>query len=156
MPSAHGNADRDTWSKVFGENTSLLPALTVLFKTFVGGLSYAIILGDSFSSIATLAGLPPALARSNTWIYLLSAFVLLPLSLMRDLSSLAVGSIIGTAGTLCALRHHFSNFATREKKWDPSFVGRAPVSAERARLFPASLVVLRACRHGALRLVPQV
>jgi len=40
------------------------------------------------------------LARANTWIYILSAFVLLPLSLMRDLSSLAVGSIIGTAGTL--------------------------------------------------------
>jgi len=91
---------RDTWAKVFGENTALLPALTVLFKTFVGGLAYAIILGDMFSSVATLAGLPPVLRASNTWIYLLSAFVLLPLSLMRDLSSLAIGSVIGTAGTL--------------------------------------------------------
>jgi sodium-coupled neutral amino acid transporter 11 len=34
------------------------------------------------------------------WIIVLSAIVLLPLSLMRDLSSLAIGSVIGTAGTL--------------------------------------------------------
>ena len=91
---------RDTWAKIFGEGTSLLPALTVAFKTYVGGLSYSIILGDSFASVAALAGLPPALQASNAWILGLSALVLLPLSLMRDLSSLAVGSIIGTAGTL--------------------------------------------------------
>jgi len=91
---------RDTWAKVFGENTAILPALTVAFKTYVGGLSYSIILGDSFASIAKLAGLPAALCSSNAWIIFLSAVVLLPLSLMRDLSSLAIGSVIGTAGTL--------------------------------------------------------
>jgi len=72
----------------------------VLFKTYVGGLSYAIIVGDSFKSIAALAGAPAVLQSSNVWILILSAFVLLPLSLMRDLSSLAVGSVIGTAGTI--------------------------------------------------------
>ena len=91
---------KDTWSKVFGDSLSIIPALTVAFKTYVGGLSYAIILGDSFSSIATLAGAPAALRSSNTWIVLLSTLVLLPLSLMRDLSSLAIGSVIGTAGAL--------------------------------------------------------
>lgn len=94
---------RETWSKTVGDKTAIVPALTVLFKTYVGGLSYAIILGEAFASIATLAGLPPALCRPNSWICLLSAFVLLPLSLLRDLSSLAVGSVIGTIGTLCAL-----------------------------------------------------
>ena len=103
---------RDTWAKVFGEKTALLPALTVAFKTYVGGLSYSIILGDSFASIAALAGLPPALQSSNAWIIALSAFVLLPLSLMRDLSSLAIGSVIGTAGTLyTALFIWFRKFA---------------------------------------------
>jgi len=91
---------RDTWAKVFGEKLAIIPALTTVFKTYVGGLSYAIIVGDSFKSIASLAGAPAVLQSSNAWIILLSAFVLLPLSLMRDLSSLAVGSIIGTAGTL--------------------------------------------------------
>uniref|UniRef100_A0A7S2IT91 Amino acid transporter transmembrane domain-containing protein n=1 Tax=Haptolina brevifila TaxID=156173 RepID=A0A7S2IT91_9EUKA len=91
---------RDTWAKIFGERLALIPALTVAFKTYVGGLGYSIILGDSFASIATLAGAPSVLCRSNVWIMLLSAFVLLPLSLLRDLSSLAIGSVIGTAGTL--------------------------------------------------------
>ena len=91
---------RDTWAKIFGDRLSLIPALTVAFKTYVGGLGYSIILGDSFASIATLAGAPAALRQSNTWILLLSAFVLLPLALLRDLSSLAIGSVIGTAGTL--------------------------------------------------------
>ena len=91
---------RDTWAKIFGEGTSLLPALTVAFKTYVGGLAYSIILGDLFASVAKLAGLPALLQASNTWILGLSAFVLLPLALMRDLSSLAIGSVIGTAGTL--------------------------------------------------------
>jgi len=47
-----------------------------------------------------LTGLPAIFCQSNTWIIGLSAFVLLPLSLMRNLSSLAIGSLIGTVGTL--------------------------------------------------------
>ena len=95
-----GSTYRDTWAKVFGEKFAIIPAMTITFKTFVGGLSYAIILGDAFASIAKLAGAPVAMCAPNFWIYLLSALVLLPLSLMRDLSSLAVGSVIGTSGTL--------------------------------------------------------
>jgi len=91
---------KDTWAKIFGSRLSIIPALTIAFKTYVGGLSYSIILGDSFASIASLVGAPALLRSSNVWICLLSAFVLLPLSLMRDLSSLAIGSVIGTAGTL--------------------------------------------------------
>jgi len=91
---------KDTWAKIFGDSLSIIPALTIAFKTYVGGLSYSIILGDSFASIASLIGAPALLRSSNVWICALSAFVLLPLSLMRDLSSLAVGSVIGTAGTL--------------------------------------------------------
>lgn len=67
--------------------------------TACAGLSYSIIIGDSFASVAKLAGAPAILTSSNAWIMLLSVFVLLPLSLMRDLSSLAIGSVIGTGGT---------------------------------------------------------
>ncbi len=91
---------KDTWAKIFGSRLSIIPALTIAFKTYVGGLSYSIILGDSFASIASLVGAPTLLRSSNFWICALSAFVLLPLSLLRDLSSLAIGSVIGTAGTL--------------------------------------------------------
>jgi len=91
---------RETWSKIFGERTAILPDLTVVFMTACAGLGYSIIIGDSFSSIAKLAGAPAALTSPNALIVLLSVFVLLPLSLLRDLSSLAIGSLIGTAGTL--------------------------------------------------------
>lgn len=63
---------------------------------------YAIILGDLFASVASLAGAAPLLCLSNTWILLLGPLVLFPLSLMRDLSSLALGAGLGTAGTLYA------------------------------------------------------
>jgi sodium-coupled neutral amino acid transporter 11 len=63
-------------------------------------LSYSIIIGDSFAAVAQLCNAPAALASSNAWIVLMSGFVLLPLSLMRDMSRLAIGSVIGTCGTL--------------------------------------------------------
>ena len=91
---------RETWTKVFSEKTAVIPDLTVNFMTLVAGLAYSIILGDMFSGVAKLLGLPAVLTLPNVWIGLLSAVVLLPLSLMKDLSSLAVGSIVGTAGTV--------------------------------------------------------
>jgi len=90
---------RDAWSKVFGERSAAFPNVAIVFKTFVGCLAYAIILGDSAASMAALAGAGGSLASPNVWIGLLSAFVLLPLCLLRDLSSLSIGSIIGTLGT---------------------------------------------------------
>jgi sodium-coupled neutral amino acid transporter 11 len=88
---------RDTWAKVFGESTAIIPAFTVTFKTLCGALAYSIIVGDSFASIGKLVGGPALLASSNFMIVLLSIFVFLPLCLMRNLSSLAIGSVIGTA-----------------------------------------------------------
>jgi sodium-coupled neutral amino acid transporter 11 len=95
-----GNSYRDTWAKVFGEKTAILPDVTVIFMTMAAAICYSIIVGDSFASIAKLVGAPALLTTPNAWIVLLSAFVLLPLSLLRDLSKLAIGSVIGTAGTL--------------------------------------------------------
>ena len=94
---------RDTWAKVFGESTAIIPAFTVTFKTLCGALAYSIIVGDSFASIGKLVGGPALLASSNFMIVLLTIFVFLPLCLMRNLSSLAIGSVIGTAGTLHSL-----------------------------------------------------
>lgn len=95
-----GSSYRDTFVEVFGSKWAFLPDVTVVFMTAVAALSYSIILGDSLASIAALAGAPALLCSSNAWIILLSVTVLLPLSLMRDLSSLAIGSAVGTTGTL--------------------------------------------------------
>mmetsp|Transcript_47544 Transcript_47544/g.153656 ORF Transcript_47544/g.153656 Transcript_47544/m.153656 type:complete len:477 (-) Transcript_47544:425-1855(-) len=90
---------RDAWSRIFGKRSAAFPNAAIIFKTFVGSLAYAIILGDSAASMATLAGAKGLLAAPNAWIGIISAAVLLPLCLLRDLSSLSAGSVIGTCGT---------------------------------------------------------
>jgi len=142
---------RDTWSKVFGEKSGILPDATVVFMTAVAGLAYAIIIGDSFASIASLAGATGLLATPNAWIVALSVFVLLPLSLLRDLSSLAIGSVIGNAGTLYTMlfmwlrlidgsyRKGGKYFAAIAEASQPSF---AAASAARPLLNPAIFVLI--------------
>lgn len=87
-----------TWAKLFGKSTAFIPISAVIFETLVTGLSYAIIIGDSLASIACLSGLPEMFCLPNIWIVVLSALLLFPLSLPRKLSSLAIGSAIGTIG----------------------------------------------------------
>ena len=57
---------RDTWAKVFGESSAIIPAFTVTFKTLCGALAYAIIVGDSFASIGKLVGGPALLASGSS------------------------------------------------------------------------------------------
>lgn len=95
-----GSTYKETWAKVFGEKTAFITDATTIFMCACAGLSYSIIIGDSFASIAKLAGFTGVFASPNAWIIFLSTCVLLPLSLLRDLSALAIGSVIGTAGTL--------------------------------------------------------
>lgn len=93
----------DIWTNYFGQASSILPAFIVFAKTYTGCLAYAIIIGDSLSSIATLMGAPAALTVPNIWIWIISICVLTPLCLLRDLSALAFGSAIGCGGTIyCA------------------------------------------------------
>ena len=106
---------KEAWSKVISERSSVLVAATTTFMTCAAALSYAIIIGDSFASIATLAGAPALLRRPNAWILLLSATVLLPLSLLRDLSALVGASIIGTLGTL------YTTLFTTKRFFDRSY-----------------------------------
>jgi len=138
------NSYQDAWIKVFGERTAIIPGLTVLFKTYVGGLSYAIILGDSFKSIAMLANAPAWLCSSNTWIFLLSGLVLLPLSLMRDLSSLAIGSVLGTAGTLYTALFMWLRFFQGSYKVGGAFHEAIAESARPAFAMPGAAPLLNA------------
>ena len=55
---------KETWASVFGTSTSALPAAIVTFKTLVGAVAYAIIIGDSFGSINRLAGCAQFPARN--------------------------------------------------------------------------------------------
>jgi len=91
---------RETWAKLFGERSARLVDATIVIECMCAAVSFAIIIGDTFSAVAALCGAPPPLLRPNAWIVALSALVLLPLCLLRDLGSLAFGSVLGTGGTL--------------------------------------------------------
>lgn len=127
----------ETWGKVFGKETQLLPAFVIVFKTYVGALSYAIILGDSAAGMAAQLGAPPLLRLPNVWIGLLTTFVLTPLCLMRDLSSLAFGSVVGTIGTLYTAA--FMSLRALDKSYQIGGVFHSAIGESlRPRFTPAS------------------
>ena len=61
---------RETWSKLFGEKWAIIPDATIIFECMCAATSFAIIIGETFSSVATLCGARAALAAPNAWIVL--------------------------------------------------------------------------------------
>jgi hypothetical protein len=88
---------RDAWSKTVGTSTSWLPAVAVTFMTFNAILAYSMILGDTFVSLLATAGI---VAAKTPVLIGLTATILLPLCLLKNLSSLAPFSLVGSLGML--------------------------------------------------------
>ncbi|CAK9098937.1 unnamed protein product [Durusdinium trenchii] len=103
----------NTWAQSVGKSTAWLPRMAVGIMSFTTCTVYAMILADLTSSIlqTCLAALPalgalkPFVARTPTLIGL-TVFVLLPLCLAEDFSSLAFTSTLGLAA--CAYLALFS------------------------------------------------
>ena len=81
---------KDAWDKTIGEESSQWVALTVTLKTLLSCLAFSMIIADSISSLTGLGRLEALLA--------VTALCLLPLTLKRDLSSLAPFSFVGILG----------------------------------------------------------
>ena len=88
---------RDAWSKTVSESTSWIPASIVTFKTFCAILAYSMILGDTFVSLLATGGVS---AGKTLVTVVLTATVLLPLCLLKNLSSLAPFSLVGSLGMI--------------------------------------------------------
>eukprot|EP00549_Striatella_unipunctata_P007747 CAMPEP_0118712600 /NCGR_PEP_ID=MMETSP0800-20121206/24927_1 /TAXON_ID=210618 ORGANISM="Striatella unipunctata, Strain CCMP2910" /NCGR_SAMPLE_ID=MMETSP0800 /ASSEMBLY_ACC=CAM_ASM_000638 /LENGTH=460 /DNA_ID=CAMNT_0006617711 /DNA_START=143 /DNA_END=1525 /DNA_ORIENTATION=+ len=86
---------REAWSKSVGERSSVLPAVSVCFKTFAAILAYSMILADTFQKLLTTAGITAS--RSNT-LFGITSLVLLPLCLLKNLNALAPFSLLGIMG----------------------------------------------------------
>lgn len=86
---------REAWEKSIGQETSIVPAASCTFKTTCATLAYSMILADTFRAIFATAGL--TLSRSNT-LMSITSLILLPLCLLKNLSSLAPFSLLGTIG----------------------------------------------------------
>jgi hypothetical protein len=81
---------RESWSRTVGEGTSWIPAYSVTFKTFLACLAFSMVLADTFSSLLE--------TTRNTTLLVVTALVLLPLCLLKNLKSLAPFSLLGVMG----------------------------------------------------------
>ena len=84
---------REAWSESISPKTAWLPAVSVTFKTICAVLAYSMILGDTFSSLAGGAGYVVSPTKS---LLAVTSLVLLPLCLLKNLSSLAPFSLLGS------------------------------------------------------------
>ena len=90
-----GKSYPDAWAKSVGEETSWIPAVSATFKTISAVLAYSMILADTGTALAGTVGI----VTSRTSALLgITGFVLLPLCWLKDLSSLAPFSLIGSLG----------------------------------------------------------
>ena len=87
---------REAWEKSVGEGTSLLPAVSVTMKTICAVLAYSMILADTFTSLFATMGIP-GMTRTKT-LFTITGGILLPLCWLKNLSSLAPFSLLGTLG----------------------------------------------------------
>jgi len=89
---------REAWTASVGEASSWLPAWSVTLKTIFATLAYSMILGDTFHSLLLTAGVT-SINKAAT-LTLVTSGVLLPLCLLKNLSSLAPFSLLGSLGML--------------------------------------------------------
>jgi len=86
---------RDAWSATIGTETSWLPATVVTAMTCSAILAYSMFLGDTLVSLLSTAGIVTTKVPVTLG---LTGLVLLPLCLMKNLSSLAPFSLVGSLG----------------------------------------------------------
>eukprot|EP00804_Cyclotella_cryptica_P021240 CCRYP_001528-RI/>CCRYP_001528-RI protein AED:0.17 eAED:0.17 QI:55/0.6/0.5/1/0.8/0.66/6/238/512 len=91
-----GKSYREAWSESVGEESSWIPAATCTMKTCCAVLSYSMILADTIRALfMTATGME--VTRTVALLGITST-TLLPLCLLKNLSSLAPFSLVGVAG----------------------------------------------------------
>jgi amino acid permease len=88
---------RDAWDKSVSPSTSGFVAVSVTAKTIFATLAYSMILADTFQSLVSV--IVPGITKATT-LTGVTAFLLLPLCLLKNLSSLAPFSLMGTLGMM--------------------------------------------------------
>lgn len=86
---------REAWASTISQGTSWLPAVSCTFKTSCAVLAYSMILADTSTSLLQTAGY--TVARTPA-LLAVTSMILLPLCWMKNLSSLAPFSLLGSLG----------------------------------------------------------
>lgn len=85
-------------AKVSGPVLAQTMAIVLMLKTVFTCLTYAIVIGESFSRIMSFFGAEGLIASTQGTLITICIFILLPLCLQRDLSALSYTSMIGCVG----------------------------------------------------------
>ena len=91
----NSNSYTEAWEKSISKKTGIIPAASCTFKTTCAILAYSMILADTFKQLFATIGFN--FTRTNTLLGITST-VLLPLCLLKNLSSLAPFSLLGIVG----------------------------------------------------------
>lgn len=86
---------REAWEKTVGSSTSWITAASSTFNCLIANLAYSMILADTFKNL--LSGFGLEISRQNV-LFGVTLIVLVPLCLMKNLSSLAPFSLLGIMG----------------------------------------------------------
>jgi amino acid permease len=95
MIATGGSSYSECWGALMGAKYEWIVSFGCTLKCLFAALAQSIVLGDAFSSLAITFGLPPQLASRAAVVTAVHVGALLPLSLMRDLASLAPFSVLG-------------------------------------------------------------
>lgn len=96
-----GESDfKGLWKKTIGENTAFLVDTMIAIMCLSSSVIYSGILGDVFTPLLSQAGFPDQWNGRASNIVAITSFLLLPLSLIKDLSKLAFTSILGFSAIL--------------------------------------------------------
>ena len=110
---------REAWEKTVGSNTSWITAASSTFNCLIANLAYSMILADTFKNL--LSGFGLEISRQNV-LFGVTLIVLVPLCLMKNLSSLAPFSLLGIMGMAytifaMALRYFDGSYKTPNGKF---------------------------------------
>ena len=89
----------DLWKQNIGKGSEVVN-LSILIFTMGAALTYSIVLGDAFSSLAETLGLQGWLIARQTSILAITLTALWPLCNLKNLAALAPFSVVGVVGTI--------------------------------------------------------
>lgn len=90
----------EAWEKEFGPKFSWIVNLSCLLTALGAVLSYSILIGDTFSSLAKFVGMKGVLSSRHASILAITLPILYPLCSLQSLSALAPVSIAGVIGIM--------------------------------------------------------
>lgn len=111
---------KDCGSKLSGPIFAQTMAVVLMFKTLFTCLTYAIVIGESFSRIVRFFGVDGICSTPSGMLILTVLLILLPLCLQKDLSVLSYTSMIGICGEVWVVMFMQIRF------WDKSYASGGP------------------------------